>query len=419
MLVVLSSGYASNGWCRHEFDHACYHLQQYNISNLIIVVLDLNQATGTRGCRGTAGAAGTGPGGARINSGCNSFIRHQTHDDNDDGRRCIINCQVCNPDKNDDGEENESGDANALSLSFRRSNVFSKHTTNSCVFDRNKDGNAVPSRNRKDNAIPDRRAISSAVLDRNRKDNAIPDRNTVNNAVPNRKRDDGAVPDIMGSSGVVPNRNRDDGAVPDRMGSSGVVPNRNRDNGAVSDRMGSSGVVPNRNRDDGAVPDRMGNCGVVPNRNRDDGPVPDRMGNCGVVPDRNNKGAAAAVEDIELDAIDLDMAMNNTDDPGLNKAVTRESRYPHQTPTDDRKDKRYPHQTPTDDRKKKRHLARSEERVMGQLEAMSEFLEDGVVVTLEPLRSFLLQGRYLRTSDWLFRYKLFSELCKQRRGRQD
>ena len=393
MLVVLSSGYASNGWCRHEFDHACYHLQQYNISNLIIVVLDLNQATGTRGCRGTAGAAGTGPGGARINSGCNSFIRHQTHDDNDDGRRCIINCQVCNPDKNDDGEENESGDANALSLSFRRSNVFSKHTTNSCVFDRNKDGNAVPSRNRKDNAIPDRRAISSAVLDRNRKDNAIPDRNTVNNAVPNRKRDDGAVPDIMGSSGV----------------------------------------VPNRNRDDGAVPDRMGNCGVVPNRNRDDGPVPDRMGNCGVVPDRNNKGAAAAVEDIELDAIDLDMAMNNTDDPGLNKAVTRESRYPHQTPTDDRKDKRYPHQTPTDDRKdkryphqtptddrkKKRHLARSEERVMGQLEAMSEFLEDGVVVTLEPLRSFLLQGRYLRTSDWLFRYKLFSELCKQRRGRQD
>ena len=227
------------------------------------------------------------------------------------------------------------------------------------------------------------------------------------------------------------------------------------------------------------------------------------MENGCVVPNRNSKGAATAVEDIELDAIDLDMAMNNTDDPGLNKAVTRESRYPHQTPTDDRKDKRYPHQTPTDDRKDKRyphqtptgdrkdkryphqiptgdrkdkrylhqtptgdrkdnryphqtptgdrkdnryphqtptgdrkdnryphqtptgdrkkktHLARAEERVMEQLEAMSEFLEDGEVVTLEPLRSFLLQGRYLRTSDWLFKYKLFSELCRQRRGRQD
>ena len=149
MLVVLSSGYASNGWCRHEFDHACHHLQQYNNSNPIIVVLDLNQATGTRGCRGTAG---TGPGGARINRGCNSFIKYQAYDDNDDGRRCIISCQVCNPDKNDDGEENESGDANALILSFR-----------------NKDGNAVPSRNRKDNAIPDRNTVNSAVLDRNRK----------------------------------------------------------------------------------------------------------------------------------------------------------------------------------------------------------------------------------------------------------
>ncbi|KAK7109545.1 hypothetical protein V1264_013571 [Littorina saxatilis] len=40
VLVILSPGYVNNGWCRHEFDHACRHLQNYNPKNLVIVVMD-------------------------------------------------------------------------------------------------------------------------------------------------------------------------------------------------------------------------------------------------------------------------------------------------------------------------------------------------------------------------------------------
>ncbi|KAK7109547.1 protein toll-like [Littorina saxatilis] len=40
VLVILSHGYVNNGWCRHEFDHACRHLQDHNPKNLVIVVMD-------------------------------------------------------------------------------------------------------------------------------------------------------------------------------------------------------------------------------------------------------------------------------------------------------------------------------------------------------------------------------------------
>ncbi|XP_070210667.1 toll-like receptor 6 isoform X2 [Littorina saxatilis] len=40
VLVILSPSYVNNGWCRHEFDHACRHLQNHNPKSLVIVVLD-------------------------------------------------------------------------------------------------------------------------------------------------------------------------------------------------------------------------------------------------------------------------------------------------------------------------------------------------------------------------------------------
>jgi hypothetical protein len=39
VLLLLSKGYVTNGWCREEFDHACRHVQQHNEKDLVIVLL--------------------------------------------------------------------------------------------------------------------------------------------------------------------------------------------------------------------------------------------------------------------------------------------------------------------------------------------------------------------------------------------
>ena len=297
MLVVLSRGYASNGWCRHEFDHACGHLQHHNHNNLVIVLLDNDLATDRR----LAADSGRG---VRNNHGCNIVIRNQADDEgnDDDHHLCIMNCHLCNTDTNDDEERNDRGDASALRVSFCRNGVLRKNTANNGVSDRKRDDNAVPERNRNCNAVPDR--------------------------------------------------------------------NRDED------------IVPDRNRDDDAVPDR------------------------------NHNRAATRVVDI-----DLDMTMNNTDNIDLDMAGNdRENN--HDLDTAGRGEARRPHQTRTNVRKKKRRPRRTERRDWRQLEEMSEFREAGEVMALEPLRSFLMEGRHLSTSDRFFKYKLLFELGRQRRETQ-
>jgi hypothetical protein len=67
---------------------------------------------------------------------------------------------------------------------------------------------------------------------------------------------------------------------------------------------------------------------------------------------------------------------------------------------------------------KRKRLSKREAKEAQRLEDLCRFNDCGQEVVLEPLCSYLLEGRYVELSDWLFQHKLLFELSRQRKEKR-